>query len=80
MPLKTSVEETRCLEVVGEAERWLSRIKKLQQVIDCDSDDDDGCDDGYVSGGSYDDDDDDYNNDEGTILRMNEGELDPQGH
>ena len=52
MPLKTSVEETRCLEVVGEAERWLSRIKKLQQVIDCDSDDDDGCDDGYVSGGS----------------------------
>lgn len=49
MPLKTSVEETRCLEVVGEAERWLSRIKKLQQVIDCDSDDDcngDGCDGG----------------------------------
>jgi hypothetical protein len=38
MPLKTSVEETRCLEVVWEAERWLSKIKKLQQVIDCDSD------------------------------------------
>ena len=67
MPLKTSVEETRCLEVVGEAERWLSRIKKLQQVIDCDSDDDcndDGCDDG---GGS---DDDDDNDDVALIIMM----------
>ena len=33
MPLKVSPEEVRCLEVVAEAERWLSRTKKLQQVI-----------------------------------------------
>jgi len=77
MPLKTSVEETRCLEVVGEAERWLSRIKKLQQVIDCDSYDDcndDGCDGG---GGSDDDegeeeeeDDDDDNDDVALMIMM----------
>jgi len=68
MPLKTSVEETRCLEVVGEAERWLSRIKKLQQVIDCDTDvvcNDDGCDDGDGS-----DDDDDDNDDVALMIMM----------
>lgn len=33
-PLKPLAEETACLNIVSDAERWLGRVKKLMQVIE----------------------------------------------